>query len=116
MASTHLLSCHLVIGWVEEDAGLDVLREKIGRQYQKDSVGKVTDVKLTESSYIYLVQRQYSCIPKNGVLSKHHFFLIDVSLGLATRDALDPSDTGQKRMPRQRSHTLMTHSSTDPRS
>ncbi|KAF8926504.1 hypothetical protein BGZ58_011124, partial [Dissophora ornata] len=36
VANTHLLGRHLVIEWAEEDSGLDVLREKVGRQFRKD--------------------------------------------------------------------------------
>ncbi|KAF9189270.1 hypothetical protein BGZ51_009717 [Haplosporangium sp. Z 767] len=36
VASTHLLGRHLVVEWAEEDSGLDVLREKVGRQFRKD--------------------------------------------------------------------------------
>ncbi|KAF9344668.1 Multiple RNA-binding domain-containing protein 1 [Mortierella sp. NVP85] len=36
VANTHLLGRHLVIEWAEEDEGLDVLREKVGRQFRKD--------------------------------------------------------------------------------
>ncbi|KAG0202948.1 hypothetical protein BGX28_004701 [Mortierella sp. GBA30] len=36
VASTHLLGRHLVVEWAEEDSGLDVLREKTGRQFRKD--------------------------------------------------------------------------------
>ncbi|CAO3565600.1 unnamed protein product [Mortierella alpina] len=36
VANTHLLGRHLVVEWAEEDSGLDVLREKTGRQFRKD--------------------------------------------------------------------------------
>ena len=36
VSSTHLLGRHLVVEWAEEDANLDVLREKVGRQFRKD--------------------------------------------------------------------------------
>ncbi|KAG0205819.1 hypothetical protein BGX33_007733 [Mortierella sp. NVP41] len=36
VASTHLLGRHLVVEWAEEDSNLDVLREKVGRQFRKD--------------------------------------------------------------------------------
>ncbi|KAI1298109.1 hypothetical protein EDD11_006881 [Mortierella claussenii] len=36
VANTHLLGRHLVLEWAEEDSGLDVLREKTGRQFRKD--------------------------------------------------------------------------------
>ncbi|KAG0303342.1 hypothetical protein BGZ98_006779 [Dissophora globulifera] len=36
VANTHLLGRHLVIEWAEEDSGLEVLREKVGRQFRKD--------------------------------------------------------------------------------
>ncbi|KAF9126695.1 hypothetical protein BGW39_006442 [Mortierella sp. 14UC] len=36
VSSTHLLGRHLVVEWAEEDSNLDVLREKVGRQFRKD--------------------------------------------------------------------------------
>ncbi|KAG0349230.1 hypothetical protein BG004_000454 [Podila humilis] len=36
VANTHLLGRHLVVEWAEEEAGLEVLREKVGRQFRKD--------------------------------------------------------------------------------
>ncbi|KAF9903176.1 hypothetical protein BX616_001698 [Lobosporangium transversale] len=36
VANTHLLGRHLVLEWAEEDSGLEVLREKTGRQFRKD--------------------------------------------------------------------------------
>ncbi|KAG0222919.1 hypothetical protein BGX31_008794, partial [Mortierella sp. GBA43] len=36
VANTHLLGRHLVLEWAEEEEGLEVLREKVGRQFRKD--------------------------------------------------------------------------------
>ncbi|KAJ1789906.1 Multiple RNA-binding domain-containing protein 1 [Coemansia sp. RSA 2167] len=37
MKSTHLYGRHLVLGWAEEENSLQGLREKVGRQFAKDS-------------------------------------------------------------------------------
>ncbi|KAJ2847335.1 Multiple RNA-binding domain-containing protein 1 [Coemansia brasiliensis] len=37
MKSTHLYGRHLVLGWAEEENSLQAIREKVGRQFSKDS-------------------------------------------------------------------------------
>ncbi|KAJ2629382.1 Multiple RNA-binding domain-containing protein 1, partial [Coemansia sp. RSA 1290] len=37
MKSTHLYGRHLVLGWAEEENSLQAIREKVGRQFTKDS-------------------------------------------------------------------------------
>ncbi|KAJ2780709.1 Multiple RNA-binding domain-containing protein 1 [Coemansia javaensis] len=37
MKSTHLYGRHLVLGWAEEDNSIQAIREKVGRQFAKDS-------------------------------------------------------------------------------
>ncbi|KAJ2312118.1 Multiple RNA-binding domain-containing protein 1 [Coemansia sp. RSA 2704] len=37
MKSTHLYGRHLVLGWAEEESSLEAIREKVGRQFSKDS-------------------------------------------------------------------------------
>ncbi|KAF9929920.1 hypothetical protein FBU30_001079 [Linnemannia zychae] len=59
VSSTHLLGRHLVVEWAEEDSNLDVLREKVGRQFRKDDghgSGKRRKVELDDDDDMMMME------------------------------------------------------------